>query len=118
MNSLESPPENLQIEGEGRVLAEEWRKINILFDYSNFEGEDENFQIYIRDVIGPRMKEYLESFIQVKGPTTISGFTEICDDGFKVPSSYSSPTTADLIVFVKITHEGQDILAWAGPCTF
>ena len=54
----------------------------------------------------------------VNGSTIVSGFKqkEICSGQLNIPASFETPTTADLIIFLKVEETSKDFIALASPC--
>ncbi len=103
-------------EEERRLNEEEWRPINILLDFSNMENTDEIARIYIEKTIMTLVKDRFTRMLYVRGEKIIPGFNGACNGDISVPSSFENPTTADLILFVRMIQEDSGYLAYATPC--
>ena len=112
-------PRKIKVDTEkSRRLSETWHKIKIKTDFSNISNVSSETQNYIKSMIIPELVKRFELLIQVKGDSTIPGFSsKTCQSEIKVPTSYASPSSGvDLILFIKIESSSDNYIAWAFPC--
>lgn len=94
------------------------RKINILFDFSGISTTATNTAV-IQTVMNNLVLPRLQLYIRVSGSTSIPPFTTTnCDSAVSpFPSTYSSsPTNADLIVYIKTSTADTTYLAFGVAC--